>query len=123
MTKEEVLDLLSVFDDTKFKFNSDKHLYTYDSDKFTSVTTLISKFHEPFDSDKWSKIKAEERGIEQEEILEEWQALNDYANIVGNGLHDWCENYWNGKYQKLPTCLDTIKRINKFNILYAQKVK
>jgi ATP-dependent exoDNAse (exonuclease V) beta subunit len=120
MTQHDVLEALEVFNDDKFKFNPDAHRYTYNGDVFTSVTTLIGKFHEPFDSDKWSKIKAEQRGISQDEILNEWQQLNDYANEVGTGLHNWAENYWNKEYQPLPTCLDTIHRINKFNVLYAQ---
>lgn len=120
--KQEILNKLKIFDDPKFKFDPDKHRYTYDGEMFTSVTTLIGKFHEPFDSDKWSKIKSEQKGITQEEMLKEWQDLNDYANRVGTDLHNYCENFWNKELQPLPIDLDVIDRINKFNILYAQQL-
>jgi ATP-dependent exoDNAse (exonuclease V) beta subunit len=122
MNKIELLDKFKVFDDTEFVFNEKYHSYKYKKSSFISVTKTLEHFHTPFDSDKWSKIKAEEQGITQEEILAKWKESNNYANMVGHALHSYAENYFNKIYQPLPTNLDVINRINKFNIIFANKL-
>jgi ATP-dependent exoDNAse (exonuclease V) beta subunit len=117
--RDTVLDLLNKYDDPKFQFDPIKHKYTYEGKHFISVTQFISRFHEKFDSDYWSKKKAEEAGVEQEEILRQWQVLNDRANHIGTSTHNWIENYYNQIYQPLPNDVDIINRINKFNNIYA----
>lgn len=103
-----------------FTFNEEKHEYRIKGEKFTSVTQFLSKFHKPFEKDYWSEKKAKERGIEKEEILKEWQEINDRANFLGTSTHNWIENYFKKLYTELPTDLEVIERINKFNILYAK---
>ena len=120
--KELLLKRLDCFTDTKFEFDPKLHRYTYDGDVFTSVTRYIQQFHKPFEQDYWSKKKAEERGVDQEEILLEWKRLNDYANEVGTDTHQWIEDYFNKIWKPLPTNLDVIHRINKFNKIYAQQL-
>jgi ATP-dependent exoDNAse (exonuclease V) beta subunit len=117
---EEVLKKLKMFDDLNFTFDPVKHKYYLDGEHFISVTQFISKFHAKFDTDFWSKKKAEQVGISQEEMLNEWKQLNDRANEIGTATHNWIENYYNGIYQHLPTDLDVIDRINKFNVAYAK---
>jgi len=114
-----VLDKLKIYDDIGFKFDPIKHKYTYEGHHFISVTQFISRFHKKFDSDFWSKKKAEERGVDQQEVLNEWQALNDRANFIGTSTHNWIENYFNRIYQELPSDIDVIDRINKFNKIYG----
>lgn len=116
---EHVLNKLKVFDDPNFKFDPVEHKYTLDGEHFISVTQFISRFHKEFDSDYWSKVKAEQAGISQEEMLAQWKALNDRANFVGSAMHNWIENYFNQVWQELPLDLDVIDRINKFNKIYA----
>jgi ATP-dependent exoDNAse (exonuclease V) beta subunit len=117
--KDDVLKKLESFNDPDFKFNEELHQYTYLGDKFTSVTQFISKFHKPFDTDYHSERKSKELGIPKSEILKEWKEKNDYANYIGTLTHNWIEDYFNKKWQKIPTDLDVINRINKFNIIYA----
>jgi ATP-dependent exoDNAse (exonuclease V) beta subunit len=117
---EDVLNKLLVFDDPNFKFDPEEHKYTLDGEHFISVTQFISKFHKPFETDFWSKKKAEQAGVSQDEILKEWKALNDRANELGTATHNWIENYFNKIYQELPTDPDIIDRINKFNVAYAK---
>ena len=116
---EYVLKSLEVYNDPKFVFDPIKHQYTFEGTPFISVTKYISRFHKKFDSDFWSKKKAEERGVDQQEILNEWKELNDRANFIGTSTHNWIENYFNREYQTLPTDLDVIDRINKFNKIFA----
>lgn len=117
--RDFVLEKLNEYNDPEFKFDPKAHKYTYKGDHFISVTQFISRFHKKFDSDYWSKKKAEEAGVEQDVILEQWKALNERANEIGTATHNWIENYFNGLHQNLPSDLDIIDRINKFNLIYA----
>ena len=118
--KDELLKRLECFKDPEFLFDPGLHKYTYHGDTFQSVTQLIGQFHEPFDSEKWSKIKADQAGVDQDEIKKEWKRLNDYANEVGTDTHQWIEDYFNKLWKPIPSNLDLIHRINKFNKIFAQ---
>lgn len=120
-TKEDILNKLKIYDDDpNFHFDEPSHTYTYGDAIFTSVTTFLARFHKTFDKEFMSKRSAEKRGIPQEEVLKEWQDKADRACELGTEVHLWIENYLNGVYQKLPTDLDIIDRINKFNVIYAK---
>ncbi len=116
MVNEILQKLETSFNDPKFKFDPKYHKYTYDGKRFISVTQLISKFHKPFESDHWSRVKAEEEGVTQQEILDRWKELNDRANEIGTATHDWIENYYNKVWQEIPNDSDVVDRINKFNL-------
>lgn len=118
--KELILQQLDCFNDPEFKFDPKFHKYTYHGEQFISVTKFIQKFHKPFETDFWSKKKAEQAGVSQEEILNDWKKLNDYANEVGTDTHQWIEDYFNGIWRTLPSNLDLIHRINKFNKIFAK---
>jgi ATP-dependent exoDNAse (exonuclease V) beta subunit len=120
--KELILKDLDKFDDPNFIFDPVKHKYTYHGEEFISVTKFIQRFHKPFESDYWSKKKADEAGVPQDWILNEWKKLNDYANDVGTQTHNWIEDYFNGIWNPLPDNLDVINRINKFNIIFAKQL-
>jgi ATP-dependent exoDNAse (exonuclease V) beta subunit len=122
MNREELIEKFKVFDDPKFLFNEEEHRYTYDGEHFLSVTQTLSNFHKPFNSDYWSKKKAFDRGISQLEILSEWKEKNDYANIVGTATHLHIEKFFLREWYDLPTNQDIIKRINKFNVIYAERL-
>ena len=117
--RDFILDKLQFFDDPKFFFDPEEHAYTYDGQKLISVTQFISRFHEKMDQDYWSKKKAEQRGVDQSVILAEWKESNDRANFLGTATHEWIENYFKGTWQCLPTDIDIIDRINKFNKIYS----
>lgn len=120
--KKSLLEDLKCFESDEFQFDEAKHKYTYAGEEFISVTTFIQQFHKKFDENYWSLRKAQEQGVPQEWILNEWQKLNDYANEVGSDTHNWIEDYFNQKWKQLPTSLDVINRINKFNIIYAEQL-
>lgn len=118
--KSIILKNLECFNDPDFKFDPKYHKYTYNGFPMESVTRFIHHFHMPFDQDYWSKTKAEEAGVPQEWILKEWKDKNDYANEVGHDTHQWIEDYFNQKWQPLPSNPDIIHRINKFNKVYSK---
>ena len=74
MNASEIVELLdkTYTQDNKFKFVADTHVYTYGTDIYTSVTTFLQRFHKPFKMDYWAEVKAIERGITKDEILNEW---------------------------------------------------
>jgi ATP-dependent exoDNAse (exonuclease V) beta subunit len=118
-----VLEKLKFFDDNPlFEFKEKYHKYYYNGKDFTSVTTFLKKFKEEFESDKWSKIKAEEKGVDQDQILEEWKILNERANFIGHATHAWIENFFKGIYQPIPKDFEIIDRIDKFNKIYYEKL-
>ena len=120
--KNIILKQLDCFNDPEFKFDPKYHKYTYDGFPMESVTRFINHFHMPFKQDYWSKQKADEAGVPQEWILKEWKDKNDYANEIGSETHQWIEDYFNKKWQPLPTNPDIIHRINKFNKVYAKQL-
>ena len=121
--KEQILEKLQYFDSNPlFEFKEKYHKYYYDGKDFTSVTTFLKRFKEEFDSEKWSKVKAQEKGVEQEHILEEWKKLNDRANEIGKATHEWIENFFKGIYQPIPKDFEIIDRIDKFNKIYYEKL-
>ena len=123
MEKNEILEKLNKFNDPKFKFEEKEHKYTYGNDiEFISATTIAGFFKSPFDREGISKYVAERDGRKQEDILEEWDNKRIYSEELGTYIHEYIENYYNKIYQKLPTDLDLIDRINKFNKIHAEKL-
>ncbi len=121
--KEFVLEKLKYFDqDPFFIFKEKYHSYYYNNKNLTSVTTFLKRFKQEFDSEKWSKIKAEERGVSQEEILNEWKQTNERANHIGHSTHEWIENFFKGIYQPIPKDFEIIDRIDKFHKIYFEKL-
>ena len=118
--KETLLKNLECFNDPEFIFDPQWHKYTYRGEQFTSVTKFIQRFHKPFDTDYWSKKKADEAGVPQDWILNDWKQKNDFANDLGTQTHNWIEDYFNGLWRPIPSNLDLVSRINKFNIIYAK---
>lgn len=89
--------MLEIFEELeKFNFvvyHDEPHVYYLNGKKADlSATKLISKFKKPFDSDYWSKKKAEEEGITQEEMLARWKLKGDISCEKGTAVHEYVEN-------------------------------
>jgi len=117
---DDLISRFECFNDSAFKFDPKWHKYTYNGVKYTSVTKFLHNFHKPFEEDFLSKKKAEEAGVTQDVILKEWEEKRDRGNFVGHSTHTWIENYYNKISQDIPTDLDIVDRINKFNVIYAK---
>jgi hypothetical protein len=118
--KLDVLKKLEHLNDPNFSFDSRKHRYTYNGTQYTSVTTFLKNFTKPFDNEFRSQKKSEESGFPKEWIQNEWKNSASTANNLGTCVHLWIENYFNKVHQDLPTDLEVINRINKFNNIYAK---
>lgn len=128
----EILKELNVFN--RIVFLDRTHTYLIDNKPAAkySVTGLLESFKEPFDAEKWSKIKAAEIGVTPQEMQESWNSKNCYSKVLGTVFHTYAENYYQNKvvpydrlwvssqlnetqHQELRTTLESLlKQFNKF---------
>lgn len=90
-----------------YKFNDLKyfdqpHKYFIDDQPLTSVTTIIHKYEEPFDADKWSQIKGDEYGVTANDVKFAWKFINERATTKGSAIHDYTENLFLNKIFPYP---------------------
>ena len=113
----EITRELAKFND--IKFHDKEHKYYLNGKKMSSVTQLIGRFKQSFDTDYWSEKKAKERGILKEDILKEWKYKADFATQKGSAFHAYAENYLFNNYSgmKKVVCwrFGIGKLINKLN--------
>lgn len=123
--KKDILRRLSVFKDPQFIFEEESHSYHYNWVKYDSVTSYIKRFKEEFNTNYWSKKKAQERGVDVSEILKEWKDKGDSANALGSDVHKWIEDFWTGNPRDLNPDDDIglVDRVNKFMDLYEKRLK
>lgn len=76
-------------------FDEKNHKYTNNSgNQLISVSTLISKYKEPFDADGKIAVRcAEKEGITKEEILAKWEKTKNDACTRGISFHKQAEYY------------------------------
>lgn len=92
--------LFTTFND--IVYYDEPHKYFYGGKQFTSVTTLIHKYQEPFDEEYWSQYKANEFGIEQHSVKRAWNFINKKGTMKGSIIHDYGENKLHNKVFKYP---------------------
>lgn len=74
-------------------FNEELHKYTDEnSSEYKSVTTVIGGYVPEFDKEYWSKYKAAQLGVTQEEILKDWAKTNKKSIVRGNKIHKELED-------------------------------
>lgn len=105
-------------------FNEELHKYTDELNRpYTSVTQLISRYEEEFDTMKWATYKAKERGVDVGVILAEWKQTNKISIDIGNATHKELEDDINKIYQQDDLhIIDTIEKSKKESLDYAYKI-
>lgn len=111
---EIIKEKLKVFDDKNFSFDPIPHKYYHGDTELISVTTFLKNFCKEFDSDYWSRRKAKEFGMTQEQVLAMWQAKTDIACEHGNTVHNYIEDYFMGNNPKIPDSPDARHCCEKF---------
>lgn len=107
-------DKLKYWQDPLFKFNEERHVYTYDKEEFISVTTFIHDFVPEFNTKYFAKRVADREGVHVEEILQKWSDISKRACDLGTETHLWIENFLNGENPDLPEDEMVVERIDKF---------
>jgi hypothetical protein len=93
-------ELFTAFND--ITFYDEPHKYFIGEKELISVTTLIGKYHEPFDEDYWSGYKATQYDLTPEEVLRAWKFINRKGTIKGSAIHDYAENLFQNKKFEYP---------------------
>lgn len=68
------------------------HVYSIDGIQYKAVSNLISELFPVFDSYYWAEIKANQRGVDIQQVIEEWDAKGQEAREAGVFLHQQIEN-------------------------------
>jgi len=84
----------------EIKFHDDIHKYYLGDKNLISVTTILHKFQEEFDSNYWSNIKKDELKMTQDGVIRYWKALNIKSQIKGSAVHNYIELLYNNKVYK-----------------------
>jgi hypothetical protein len=72
-------------------FNEEDHSYFLDGKKCTSVTTAISKFKKPFETEMIAKKYAKKNGLNVKDVIEEWESIKETSTFKGSELHKYAE--------------------------------
>lgn len=91
------LDLVRKSLRTDIVFEPQAHTYTLYGYRMTSVGAYYDRWCPQFDSNYWSARKAEEQGVDQQQILDEWAAKNDAACDLGHAVHDYIQSVVEGR--------------------------
>lgn len=83
-------------------YHDEPHKYYFGGQELVSVTTILHKYQEEFNEDYWSKIKSEEYGITQKEVLRAWKFINKKGTMKGSAIHDYTENLFLNKVFPYP---------------------
>lgn len=83
--------------DSHIKFDASQHIYTIDGIQYQSVSSVISDLFPEFDTGKWSAIKASERGVPQQQVIEEWDSKGRQSREIGTFMHQQIENWFLNK--------------------------
>jgi len=97
-------------------FDKDKHTYINSNNKeeYISATTLINKYKEPFDVEKFSKLVSLRKGVSQDTIKETWDKIKKDACDFGSSIHTLIEEYFiDNKNNNHPVVLNFLKHFNK----------
>lgn len=74
-----------------FKYIDENHSYWLGDERLVSVTQYLSKFKQPFDTERWSKHSAQKEGVSQQTILERWDAKSKLSLEKGTIVHNAAE--------------------------------
>lgn len=79
-------------------FDSEKHSYTRISDGqiFKSVTTFIGEFKPKTDFEKIAERIAGNRGVDKQDVLNEWEEIKNKGTGFGTRIHHDIQNYLEG---------------------------
>ncbi len=72
-------------------FNEEAHLYHYDNQICTSVTSIIGRYKEPFDTLKIATSYAVKRGLSVLDVIADWDEKKNSACDKGTHVHKYAE--------------------------------
>ena len=121
-TKDEILEKLQVFNDDKFIFEPEKHVYTYEGQIMSGCTTFLNRFIKQFDVEYWAQKKADDNGITKEEQIKEWDVIRDRSCDLGTLVHDYIENFYEKNSTELTDDEEANERIKFWHEIYDERL-
>ena len=86
----------------KYNFEEKTHTYFYQGKKVKhSVTQFIHRFFEEFDKENISKKYAIKHGLNQQDVIDEWERSGKISTLSGTIIHSYLENAKRGKTLEL----------------------
>lgn len=96
------------------QFDEVLHKYTdEDNNPYTSVTTLIGEYTPQFNKDYWSKFKANQTGLSQQQVLENWNQITKEACERGSKEHKMLEDSVNNAVGRTSKELLLVTALNR----------
>ena len=86
---KNLFDTTTQFDN--ITYIDENHSYWLGEERLVSVTQYLSKFKQPFDTDRWSKHSAKKEGVSQQTIMERWDAKGKASLEKGTIVHNAAE--------------------------------
>lgn len=87
--------------DKRVSFDSTTHSYFLGEKRLESVTTILKKFKNEFDSEYWSNVIAKRENVTKDEILARWKEKAFKSTEIGTAIHKIFEDYTDNKYSIL----------------------
>lgn len=78
---------------------------------YTSVTTVLGKYHKKFDEEYWAGVIAKRDNKTPEQVIAEWRKINREANEYGTAFHAILESYLLAPYRLYSPRNDFEKRV------------
>lgn len=79
--------------DGKVCFNPDTHTYTLEGRMLEGVTTFISRYKNPFDTDTIAEAYALKHGLEKDAVINQWKDKGKKSCDDGTAVHQVFETY------------------------------
>jgi hypothetical protein len=101
----------------KIIFNEADHSYYIDGQECISVTSLISKFKKPFNTDLIAKKYAQKNGLDYNDVIDEWELKGKTASMKGSEVHKYAENIFFNKHYQVDESLvskELITQVDNF---------
>ena len=90
------MDIQSYFSD--ITFDEGPHIYTLDGKAIPSVSTILKRFYDEFDTENISLGYANKWGFHQEDVKDAWRGNALIATTHGTKVHLFGESYAKWKY-------------------------
>lgn len=82
-------------------FDESDHSYFYDGLRCTSVTTLLSKFKKPFETEIIAARYATKNGLIAADVIQEWEDIKNASTSKGTELHKYAELKFTNKHYEV----------------------
>ena len=108
---------MNLYNDNFITFKADTHQYFgSDNKEYKSVSNVLNTIKNPFDKDGISRAIAKRDGVDQKDILKEWDNKRIVASDYGTTIHNGLEDYFNAK--KVSD-----KKIEQLGISFSKELK